>query len=205
MGGENTGCTEETTNVFSRSLCSTRSARPQRLQPHRIGCTLPFRTRSRSRIRLLGCRGCDTIGPRVLWRRSLELTVAGRCRNGPALFRCARKDLRACGVDVAIDEESRYSDAPWVRAKSRKRRYLHNTVTVRRRRDRVPSRRRSIKGQRLRRNRRAVGANNIAAGPSNQYHAAPRRVRERTLAQRGMMEAVTWSFILVLMSISMAA
>ena len=74
MGGEETGCTETTTNVFIESAYfdPVRTARDRTQARHHFGRALSLRARRRSGIRASRPGACDATDPRMVRRRSLR-------------------------------------------------------------------------------------------------------------------------------------
>ena len=109
MGGEDTGCTETTTNVFVESAYfdPVRIARDGPQARHRFGCALSLRARRRSGIRRAGPRTRDQADPGILRRRAVAKSSSA---GAPPQWqrdnrvRARRGASGSAGLDVPADE-----------------------------------------------------------------------------------------------------
>ena len=201
IGGEDTGVTDATTNVFIEFGLFRSEAhgahRPEARHP--VGRALQLRARRRSRFRRAGARACHRAGARALRRHAEQDHRRRQAAQGQQAVQIRSRpgQARLSGLELG----ARRDQAPARRARHRARRQGQagqGRAAVLAPRHHRPRRSRRGGGAAHRR-RQGAGDADAARGRRGQAGAhrgaAAAELTRRLLAARGLVEAVTWSFI----------
>ena len=200
MGGEQTGCSEATTDVLIESaLWEAKQHFTERTQArHQFRCALSLRARRRSGLHAARARACEPDGARFVRRDA----VAG---HGRRQYRCARTRDRlsgvrtqaACRAELPLPEMRRVLERLGFLVAGQGER-----VKVA-----VPSWRPDVQGKAdvVEEVVRIIGVDRVPLTPFDRGEAPRKpvltpiqtrtRKAKRALAARNLIEAVTWSFV----------